>query len=96
VRPCTCESVRPGPYTAGQCRLCWLYHNDPAYRALWGAPGGADGPPAPAARSLPCLFLGPVLDKVGCACPARWLRACEVHTVTTLARCKECPDYEEA
>ena len=95
MRPCTCENVRPGPYTAGQCRLCWLYHNDPAYRALWGAPGEAGGPPTPA-RSLPCVFLGPVLDKVGCDCPARWLRACAVHTVTTLARCKECPDYEEA
>src|SRR5215472_5966073 len=26
-----------GPYDASQqCRLCWLYHNDPGYRKLWG------------------------------------------------------------
>ena len=93
MRPCTCENARPGAYTPDQCRLCWLYHHDPAYRALWGA--GA-GPAAPPARSLPCVFLGPVLDRAGCACPARWVRACEVHTVTTVERCKACPDYQEA
>jgi hypothetical protein len=27
MRDCTCE--KPG------CRLCWLYHNDPAYRRYW-------------------------------------------------------------
>jgi hypothetical protein len=37
MRPCTCEKIRPGElYTPDQCRVCWLYHNDPAYRQAWG------------------------------------------------------------
>jgi hypothetical protein len=94
VRPCTCDNVRPSAYSRDQCRPCWLYHNDPSYRALWGGPGEASGPAAPGPGSLPCIFLGPVLDKAGCACPARWVRACEVHTTTTITHCKECPDYQ--
>ena len=38
-RPCGgCERGAPfdGPYDIKrQCRLCWLYHNSPAYRAHW-------------------------------------------------------------
>lgn len=36
MRPCQCENFRPGePYDLSQCRLCWLYHNDPGYEELW-------------------------------------------------------------
>jgi hypothetical protein len=29
-------------YTYDQCRPCWLYHHDAAYRALWDKPGLGD------------------------------------------------------
>lgn len=35
ARPCTCGHVE-------KCRLCWLYHNNPAYRKIWGPPGLGD------------------------------------------------------
>lgn len=35
-RPCQCDRCdQAGPYDKGQCRLCWLFHNDPRYRQLW-------------------------------------------------------------
>lgn len=38
-RPCTCDRFTPGePFQHGQCRLCWLYANDPRYTALWSEP----------------------------------------------------------
>jgi hypothetical protein len=37
-RPCTCERVTGAPYTSDQCRLCWLFHYNPAYRQLWTEP----------------------------------------------------------
>jgi hypothetical protein len=51
----------------------------------------AHGPPP---RSLPCLHLGPVLDRRGCLCPAKWLRGCGLHGQCTVEVCKGCPDYE--
>lgn len=85
-RPCDHDG---GPEIPG-CRVCWLYHHDPAYRALWdGTP-----PPAPAPRSLPCVYLGEILDRLGCACPGRWVRGCGLHGSCTLERCKACPDYD--
>jgi hypothetical protein len=51
-------------------------------------------PPQAAPRSLPCIYLGGVLDRLGCACPAKWQRACGVHAHCTLEACKTCPDYE--
>jgi hypothetical protein len=90
------REARPGPWTADQCRLCWLALNDPAYAALWGP---ADGTPTAAPglmRSLPCLYLGEVIDQLGCPCPGKWVRACALHRVCTLEGCKACPDYEVA
>jgi hypothetical protein len=90
TRPCFCDRAACGqPYTPEQCRVCWLYHNDRDYRALWD---GETSAPAP--RSLPCLYLGDVLDRLDCACPGRWLRGCAVHTVCTIKQCKTCRDYE--
>ncbi len=90
ARPCVCESARPGPYTPDQCRLCWLFHNHPDYRQLWGGPA----PGASARWALPCVYLGTVLDRQGCNCPRLWRRRCELHTTCTLAGCQTCPDYQ--
>lgn len=36
-RPCECDRFERGkPYDVKtMCRLCWLYHNDDRYKALW-------------------------------------------------------------
>jgi hypothetical protein len=35
-RPCNCNRCAvDGPYEPGNCRLCWLWHNDPRYTKLW-------------------------------------------------------------
>src|SRR4051794_32396102 len=83
MRPCTCE--QPG------CRLCWLYHHDADYRALWSAPTAAI---TPSARLAPCIHLGVVVDRLGCPCLRKWVRRCAVHGTCTLALCQTCPDYE--
>jgi hypothetical protein len=90
MRPCSADHPDPG-VTKDVCRVCYLYCVREEYRRLWQD----DGTPVPRARSLPCLFLGEVLDRLGCQCPARWLRACALHKVTTLIACKDCKDYQE-
>jgi hypothetical protein len=92
--------VRPGPWTADQCRVCWLYAYDPAYRALWDAAG-----PAPR-RTGPCVHRGPEVRQEECpTCRGRVrlkVFACGLHGECTVARplagtacCATCPDYEE-
>ena len=91
-RPCESDHAF-GPQT---CRLCWLYQHDGAYRALWGgAPPGPSAAAAPARRSLPCVHLGEVIDRLGCPCPGRWLRRCGLHAATTIEQCKTCADYQD-
>jgi hypothetical protein len=46
------------------------------------------------ARAAPCIHLGPVIDRMGCNCPLRHVRRCDVHGTCTLAVCQTCPDYE--
>ncbi|HTU89586.1 MAG TPA: hypothetical protein VMF69_05760 [Gemmataceae bacterium] len=78
-----CDLAGPGkPGDPTQCRVCWLRLNKPP------------SAPSPPPRSAPCWFLGEVVDKAGCACPAKWLRKCAIHTICTLDQCKSCPDYE--
>lgn len=62
-RPCeTWHAERP------DCRLCWLYANDPRYRRLWGGP--SPNPPPAAAKD--CVHLGPALPlQPGCGCAER-------------------------
>lgn len=44
-RPCLCDKTE-------RCRLCWLYHNDPRYHALWS------GQPVSTLPRPPCVHLG--------------------------------------
>ena len=97
-RPCTCDRLPPpgAPYTTAYCRPCWLYHNDHAYRRLWG---GDD------ALRLPCAALGAYTGTTAdCpSCRGRVqikLRGCAVHGRCTevksapgVACCATCPDY---
>jgi hypothetical protein len=99
MRRCHCD--RNG------CRLCWLAANDPRYRTLWGVEGsspltGKPWAPKPAERPKPeCIYLGVVLDRLGCQCVGKWVRGCEKHGQCTtrtkrdgVTCCAGCPDYE--
>jgi hypothetical protein len=91
------RTARRGPYTEEQCRLCWLRLNEPAFGAAGDAPGGSGNLGLPGqSRSLPCLYLGEVVDRLGCPCPGKWVRGCALHRVCTLEVCKACRDYEAA
>jgi ADP-heptose:LPS heptosyltransferase len=35
TKPCSCDNIKDGPYTSDQCRLCWLYKYNAAYKAAW-------------------------------------------------------------
>jgi hypothetical protein len=83
----------------GVCRVCWLYHHDPAYRRLWG------GAPLGPNRDLPCVHLGaPTGETAGCpTCAGRVelkLFACAVHGRCTRGKAAPdvplcpCPDHE--
>ncbi|HTU90066.1 MAG TPA: hypothetical protein VMF69_08210 [Gemmataceae bacterium] len=88
-----CDIAGPGqPGNPNQCRVCWLRLNKPSSP---GRPSLSSGTGVLAGRSSPCLFLGELLDKLGCSCPAKWIRSCAIHKVCNLDRCKSCPDYEE-
>jgi len=67
ARPCTCDRYRPGePCDIKQdCHLCWLYHNEKAYKMLWD---GVSGP----------FFYGWVLIAENDHDPRNWVHvACE-------------------
>ena len=36
-------------------------------------------------QHVDCVHLGPVRDRLDCACPRRWVRACELHTLCTVS-----------
>lgn len=80
-RPCSCDDVR-------RCRLCWLFHHDERYRALWN-----ENERMVERRAL-CVHLGRVVDRLGCPCERRWKRQCDLHEITTLDQCRTCGDYE--
>ena len=97
-RPCTCEQCTPGqPYTPDQCRVCWLYHNDSAYRTLWNSQEAHS-------RNGPCIHRGDLLREDQCPSCRGVVRlkvfACGLHTECTVARvltgcacCANCPDF---
>ncbi len=39
MKPCSCNNVTSDKYTVDQCRLCWLYLHDQAYREHWDQAG---------------------------------------------------------
>jgi hypothetical protein len=97
-RPCTCDRCGLEPWAAyrpGDCRLCWLYHHDPDYRACWDGQAAA-----------PCRHLGaPTGEAVACpSCRGSVelkLFACAVHGRCTPARpapavacCATCADRD--
>lgn len=49
--------------------------------------------PADARQHIDCRHLGPIIDRLDCACPRRWIRACELHGQCTIAEI--CPDDEK-
>lgn len=63
-RPCLCSEIPPGsPFNGNQCYLCWLYSNNPKYKAYWDSDGHAQNiHPVPIVASKwarrPCKFLG--------------------------------------
>jgi hypothetical protein len=62
-------------YTTVQCRLCWLHHHDPGYRAANFARGGAT---VPAVRR-PCEYLrDEVVDRREMACASCWTYGCDI------------------
>jgi hypothetical protein len=87
-RPCLCERTT--------CRLCWLYRHNRRYRALWDGASGATFPSPTPRRTLPCVGLGKLVERAGCACPRYDRRQCDWgHGVVVQAvECETCPDYE--
>jgi hypothetical protein len=83
-----CDGNHPGrearvgkPWTPDQCRVCWLYHNDPAYRHAWGGP-----PEPPGALKQAANFLGAVIQHGLAGLP----RASAEDTERRLAICRTC------
>jgi hypothetical protein len=83
LSPCECLPGEP------PCRHC--LPKIPS-GARFGAPALLSAAPE---RTVPCLYLGPVIHQGGCPCPARWLRHCDLHRCCTLQDCKTCSDYQE-
>lgn len=95
-RPCSCDNVSGPVWTEEQCRRCWLWHYDPAYREHWG--GGS-------VRSS-CVHLGAATgETTPCpSCPGSMrikILGCGVHAqcsvvkkVPGIACCGDCPDYQ--
>jgi hypothetical protein len=105
TRPCTCDRYDPSaPYTLDQCRVCWLYHNDPGYRALWH--GNPTSPTRERGRSS-CTHRGPELRRQPCRTCAGTVQLrifhCALHAECTIGQqlpaiacCSTCQDYHEA
>lgn len=94
MRSCTCDHVTGPVYTADQCRRCWKWHYDAAYRTAHG--GGA--------RQSLCQHLGGANGETACPSCRGSVRlktfGCSVHGTCTLhkaagglACCAQCPSY---
>jgi hypothetical protein len=94
ARPCMCE--RPG------CRLCWLYHNDPRYQAIWAQMTPQHfHPPVPNVRpngyrTQRCIYLGIAVHGQEAPETVREWRHCEKGhgIVCPCGACKSCSDYQ--
>ncbi len=106
MRPCNCNRCpKPGTWQSGQCRLCWLYHNDPRYRTLWEG----STTPLPSRQETnagePCCHRGTVLEEQQCrSCRGNVslkIFACALHGRCTVGKplpdcacCATCQDYQ--
>lgn len=99
ARPCQCDRCEKlGPYRAGDCALCWNWHNSPRYRAHWSR---APIPPRPRRHPVPCVHEGQVIERCPFGDEARHVRDCDIHDRCTrglsrIRSCADCPDYETA
>jgi hypothetical protein len=74
------------------CRVCRLYETDAAYKTLWD---GSDTVHAETSkRTLPCMFLGPVIFHADCGCARQNIFQCALHGAVSLRRCQVCTDYQ--
>lgn len=72
MRPCVCDRFVPGePWVLGRdCRLCYLYHNDPRYKALWCG----DSPPPVGDAFFLMASLFNIHETKGCPCKSMRLK----------------------
>src|SRR6516165_1410167 len=81
------REVRPRePWTPDQRRVCWLYHNDPAYRQAWGGP-----PELPGSVARAISFLGAAARHLIAGLP----QAAPEELRCRLALCGACPHLVE-
>ena len=84
----------------GKCVRCRLIAKGPQYAAFFRqphVPTPLPPPPAqPTRRPLPCLHLGKLISRAGCACPRLDVRECTAgHGRVVQAReCESCQDYD--
>lgn len=98
-RPCSCHRVTSSVWSPDQCRLCWLAVHDPRYAKLFATlPAGITS--VKAVRRDDCEHLGRVLERSGCNCPGKWVRACDLHercrtgaSGDPVRSCLGCADY---
>jgi hypothetical protein len=85
-RPHRCDNYRVGgPYTEDQCRLCWLYHNDPQYKNL------LDRPEMPSLLRQAVNLVGAVVKHVSAGMPA----AGEEEKSRRMALCMACEHWQD-
>lgn len=111
-RPCNCNRISTGKYyKSSDCRMCWLYHYSPHYAQLWGKQPSEPMPLGPNTllptltnqrMGLPCIHLGPVLERANCNCPLKFVHRCDLHKSCVrgmqynpdIRSCQNCPDYK--
>lgn len=47
----------------------------------------------PKIRSVECIHLGKIVDRLGCNCQRKWKRECSIYGLTSLNGCDTCKDY---
>ena len=111
ARPCICKRVTTGRYyQAADCRQCWLYHYSPTWSVYWGKQPTERGPIGAIQyspelsknpRGLPCVSLGPIIQRSNCHCPLKFIHKCDKHGQCTrgvvsdqITSCVFCPDYQ--
>jgi hypothetical protein len=87
ARPCACDRFTQGEeWKPGDCRLCWLYHNDPRYRELWDS---GKKPQFPSFLRQATNFAGAVVRHVAAGLPT----VSEEEKGRRMALCLACEHY---